>query len=41
MVLKVGLDVSLDNMQDWKEIREKAAEVNSTKAYIANGEISR
>jgi hypothetical protein len=41
MALNVGLDASLDNMQDWKGIREKAGEVNSTKAYITNDEISR
>jgi hypothetical protein len=29
---KRGLDVSVDNVQDCKEIREKA-EVNSTKGY--------
>jgi hypothetical protein len=34
MVLNVGFDTAFDNMQDWKEIREKAKEVSSTKAYV-------
>jgi hypothetical protein len=38
MVLNVALDVFFDNMQDWKRIREKAGEVNSTKVFIANEE---
>jgi hypothetical protein len=29
MLLNVGLDVSFDNMQDWKVIREKVGEVNN------------
>jgi hypothetical protein len=41
MALKVGLEVSLGNMQDWKVIREKAGGVIGTKAYITNDEISR
>jgi hypothetical protein len=36
IALNVGLDVSFDNMQDWKGIREKAGEVNSTEVYITN-----
>jgi hypothetical protein len=31
--LNVGLDVSFDNMKDWKRIRDKAEEVKSTEAY--------
>jgi hypothetical protein len=38
MALKIGLDVSFDNMQDWKGIMEKTGEVNSTGAYIMNDE---
>jgi hypothetical protein len=34
--LNVSLDVSFNNMKGWKGIREKAEEVNSTKAYITN-----
>jgi hypothetical protein len=35
MALHLTLDVSFDNMQDWKEIREKkAGYVNNTKAFI-------
>jgi hypothetical protein len=41
IALDVGLDVSFDNMPDCKGIREKAREVNSTEAYITNGENSR
>jgi hypothetical protein len=40
MTLKTGLDGSFDNMEDWKGIREKAGEVNSTETYITNGETS-
>jgi hypothetical protein len=40
MALTVGLDASFNNMQDWKEIREKAGEGNSTKAYITSDEDS-
>jgi hypothetical protein len=36
MALNAGLDVSFDNMYDWKKIREKAEKVNSTEAYVAN-----
>lgn len=32
MTLNVGLDVSFDNMQDCKRIREKAGEVNKYKS---------
>jgi hypothetical protein len=34
MALNVGLDVSFDNMEEWKGIRNKAVEVNSTETYI-------
>jgi hypothetical protein len=40
MALNVDLGVSLCNVQDWKGIREKVEEVNSTKAGITNGETS-
>jgi hypothetical protein len=39
MTLNVGLDVSFDNMYDWKGIREKL-EIESTKAYIINDKTS-
>jgi hypothetical protein len=35
------MDILLNNMKEWKGIREKAGEVNITKAYITNGEASR
>jgi hypothetical protein len=38
MELNVGLDVSFDKMWDWKRIRKKAEEFNSTKMYITNVE---
>jgi L-rhamnose isomerase len=38
MAVSVGLDIPFDNIQDWKGIREKAKEVNRTKAYITNDE---
>jgi hypothetical protein len=41
MTLKAGLDVSFDNMQNWKEIRGKVGEVNSTKAYVTGVQTSR
>jgi hypothetical protein len=41
MALSIGLDVSFDNMKDWKGIGEKGGEVNRTKAYIRNYENSR
>jgi hypothetical protein len=40
VALNVGLDVSIDNTYDSKGIREKAEEVNSTKAYITNDQNS-
>jgi hypothetical protein len=40
MALNAGLDVSLNNRQGWEGIREKAGEVNSTKAYVTNDEIA-
>jgi hypothetical protein len=38
MALNVGREASFDNMWNWKGTREKAGEVNGTKAYITNGE---
>jgi hypothetical protein len=40
MAVNIGLDMSFDNMWDWKGIREKATEVNSTEAYITNDRTS-
>jgi hypothetical protein len=40
MVLNFGLDVSSGNMTDWKGMREKAGELNSTKAHVTNDEVS-
>jgi hypothetical protein len=40
MALNVGLDVSFDNMKDWRGIREKAGEPNNTKPYVTNEETS-
>jgi hypothetical protein len=34
MALNIDLDVSFDNMQDWKGIGQKAGEVNNTEGYI-------
>jgi hypothetical protein len=36
MALNVGLDTSFVNTQDWKGIRKKAGEVNSTTTYVTN-----
>lgn len=33
MAFNAGLDASFDNIQNWKEIREKTEEVNSWVAY--------
>jgi hypothetical protein len=41
MTLNTGLDASFDNVQDWKGIREKAGEVNSTKTHVTDDETSR
>jgi hypothetical protein len=41
MALSAGLDASFDNMQDRKGTREKAGEVNSTKAYVTDDEACR
>jgi hypothetical protein len=38
--LKVGLDVSFDKLFDCKGIRQKFAEINSTKARETNDEAS-
>jgi hypothetical protein len=35
-----GLSLSAGNIQTWKRIREKAGQMNSTKAYIRNDETS-
>jgi hypothetical protein len=37
MVLNVGPEVSFDNLQGWKVIREKAGEVNTTNTDVATG----
>jgi hypothetical protein len=37
MVLNNGLDSSLDNMQEWKQIRETARRINSMNMYITDG----
>jgi hypothetical protein len=34
-MLNIGFDILLDNME-WNEIREKAGEINSRKAYTTN-----
>jgi hypothetical protein len=34
--LNNGLDASFNNTQNWKEIQEKAREVDSMKAYITH-----
>jgi hypothetical protein len=41
MTLNVGLDALFDNIYDWKAIREKKGEVNSTKACTVNDDTSR
>jgi hypothetical protein len=41
MALYYGLDASFDNMYNWKGIRQKVGEVNSTNIYITNDETSR
>jgi hypothetical protein len=41
IALNFGLDVSVNNMYDWKGTREEAEKVNSTKAYKTNDEPSR
>jgi hypothetical protein len=38
MALKVDLDVSSDNIQDWKGVRQKAGQVNSPESSITNNE---
>jgi hypothetical protein len=32
------LNVGLDNMQEWKRIREKTGKVSNTKAYVTDAE---
>jgi hypothetical protein len=39
MAVNVNLDVSLDKMLDWKGIREKSGEADTTKACVTNEEI--
>jgi hypothetical protein len=34
MALNVGRDISFDNMWEWKGIRDKAGEVNSTRLPV-------
>jgi hypothetical protein len=34
MALDIGLEVSFDNIQDWKGIWDKAGEVKSMEAYV-------
>jgi hypothetical protein len=41
MALNVGFDTSFYNKKDWKETRENAREVSSTKAYVTNDETPR
>jgi hypothetical protein len=38
MVKNIGLDVSFDNMYDWKRKLQNAGVFNNTKAYISNDE---
>jgi hypothetical protein len=40
MVLNIGLNVSLDNMEDWEGIG-KTGKVNGMKGYITNDDTSR
>jgi hypothetical protein len=41
IALNVDLDVSFDNMQEWKGIRgQNKGEVNSKKVYGTDGEVS-
>lgn len=39
MPLNIGLDASFGNMKEWKEIREKAGDVNNRKVSVENDEI--
>jgi hypothetical protein len=39
-VLNTGLSSSFGNIQDWKEIQDKAGEGNRTRAYITKFETS-
>jgi hypothetical protein len=41
MPLNVGLDVSYDKTHDWKVIRQKAVEDNSTEYYVRDGKTYR
>jgi hypothetical protein len=40
MALNASLEVSFQNKEDWKGMRQKA-EVDSTKVYITNGQTPR
>jgi hypothetical protein len=40
MALNFGIVVSVDNMKDWRGIRENAGEANSMKPYVTNDETS-
>jgi hypothetical protein len=39
MALNVSLDISFDNMREWKDMMGENREVSSTKAYVRNYEI--
>lgn len=41
MVLNVGHDITLANMNDWKGIREQVGEGKSARTYITNDETAR
>jgi hypothetical protein len=41
MASNVSRHLFFDSAQDWKGMREKAEEVNNTKAYVTNDETSR
>jgi hypothetical protein len=40
MALCIGPNASFDNIESWKEIREKSGEVNSAKVCMRGGDIS-
>jgi hypothetical protein len=41
MIVNIVFDVSVDNIEDWRGIRGKAVEVNSTRAYVTIDETAR
>jgi hypothetical protein len=41
MDLNVGLDISFDNMREWRNMAEESREVSTTETYITYYEISR